>query len=168
MVQYRKLRKLIYLFWVVPMAAWAQLLKPGTKAPGWQGYTLDSTSYTPDNIKSTYYLLDFWASWCQPCIVNNRALIDVYDEYSRFGFEIISYSVDKDRELLRKTLKKEKYPWKIQLWGREAFASEPAKTYGVKEVPTSYLIDKEGTIVLSKPRADEVERFLRKKFNNDF
>ena len=107
--------------------------------------------------QSDYVLLDFWATWCNPC----RQLMPVlYDLYYRFGgdrFEILSCSVDRDEAAWRDFLFETRYPWQ-QI--REDDAHPCADKYGVQYIPYTVLIDKTGHIVAINPEEPELEEIL--------
>jgi thiol-disulfide isomerase/thioredoxin len=90
-------------------------------------------------------LLDFWASWCEPCIKSFPELEEVYKKYDRNKFEIIGFSIDKKNEEWEKALANYKMPWPqvVELNGPDGPAP---KDYGIIFIPTTYLIDKGGKI----------------------
>jgi len=95
-----------------------------------------------------YILLDFWASWCAPC---RREIPNLKREYARFaakGFEIVSISIDKQRSDWEKALAEERLPWPNFL-----DVSGIADDYGVRLIPTTYLIDSKGIIISENLRS---------------
>ena len=123
------------------------------------GMTLENTELSLSELvgQSDYVLLDFWATWCNPC----RQLMPVlYDLYYRFGgdrFEILSCSVDRDEAAWRDFLFETRYPWQ-QI--REDDAHPCADKYGVQYIPHTILIDREGKIVAVDIEEPELEEIL--------
>ena len=123
------------------------------------GMTSDGQELSLSDLvgQSDYVLLDFWATWCNPC----RQLMPVlYDLYYRFGgdrFEILSCSVDRDEAAWREFLFETRYPWQ-QI--REDEAHPCSDKYGVQYIPYTVLIDRNGQIVAINPEEPELEEIL--------
>lgn len=109
---------------------------------------------TPENTKrklsdsvgkTKYVFLDFWASWCSPCVADVPYLKKVYDKYKVKGLEIISISLDTSIESWKKTIQRVDAPW-IHLSNLKGY-SELTKAYGVNMIPMAFLLDENGTII---------------------
>lgn len=99
-----------------------------------------------------YTLLEIWASWCGPCRMDIPYLKESYKTWYDKGFNIVSVSIDSNKEQWKKALKQEQMPW-IQLCDKgHNFDCEIVKEYGVKGVPSSFLIDPQGEIILINGR----------------
>ena len=111
---------------------------------------INGDSISINSIHSKYILLNFWASWSEESINQNMGLLDVYKEYHSKGFEIYGVSLDTKRENWLRAVRFDQLPWinVIDLNGRTSYY---AKIYNVKTLPTSYLINPEGDIVLVNP-----------------
>lgn len=110
-----------------------------------------------ENAANKYVLLDFWASWCGPCMAEVPHLKEAYDAYKGKGFEIFGVSLDNNRDAWLKAIQEKKLNWPhvSDLLGWQNAA---AKEYGVRSIPSNYLIDcATGTIVATNLRGEEVK-----------
>ncbi|SDX60901.1 Thiol-disulfide isomerase or thioredoxin [Lutibacter oricola] len=98
------------------------------------------------NVKKTYTLIDFWASWCPPCRAESKLLNQTYLTYKSKGFEIYGVSLDKNKERWLKALKKDNRVWP-NVSNLKGFKTSIAKEYGITALPTNYLIDSSGKII---------------------
>jgi len=113
----------------------------------------DFTLSTPEDrplelssLKGKYVLIDFWASWCGPCKKSFPHLKEIYQKYKSDNFEIYSISIDKDKASWLKELKIQQLPWLQTLDTKNVAASG----FAVNAVPTAYLIDPDGKIVMKE------------------
>lgn len=110
-------------------------------------------------IKGTYTLLDFWASWCSPCLLQVPDLKQAYGTYHDKGFEIIGISVDSKKERWTKAIDKYEMNWKhvsdLKGWGAEV-----ANNYNVTFIPFNMLIDGEGRIIAKNLHSKELQNKL--------
>lgn len=110
--------------------------------------------------KNELVLLDFWASRCGPCRREIPTLKEDYAKWHSKGFEIVSVSVDEDRDAWKEAIAEEQMAW-IQLID-DASETSPATLYGITTIPTTYLINKEGVILEKNLRGSAVEEALQK------
>lgn len=116
--------------------------------------------------KNKFTILEFWASWCGPCRAEIPNLKKAYDKYKSMGLEIVSVSIDEQKESWLKALKDEgPTPW-INCIDQQAFKSENVKNYGISGIPSSFLISKDGVIMAinQELREFELDRTLAKFF----
>ena len=109
---------------------------------------------------NSYLLLDFWASWCMPCIYSMPELKRIYEEYHPKGFEILGVSLDDNEADWTKAIEKNGLKWLNVLSGTDGQASNE---YSITAIPTAVLIDcRTGKIVEYKIENYKLEDFLRK------
>ncbi|MEQ2910705.1 peroxiredoxin family protein [Butyricimonas faecihominis] len=135
-------------------------IAPDFELPDMEGNLVRLSSF-----RGKYVLVDFWASWCVSCRQNNRELFKYYPELKAAGLEVISISLDDDRALWIKAVETDKITW-TQLIDPKGFkASELRKSYKFDSLPTVYLIDPRGNIVMKKPTLEQMREILKGKKN---
>ena len=100
-------------------------------------------------------LLDFWASWCGPCLEEYPALKNAYSEFSKNSFEIVSLSQDRSKNGWLKAIEKNELNW-INLWNKNGNNADPYLIYGINGIPDNFLIDKNGIIVARNLRGEKI------------
>ncbi|NDW10544.1 TlpA disulfide reductase family protein [Dysgonomonas sp. 520] len=96
--------------------------------------------------KSKIILIDFWASWCRPCLKEMPNLVEIYNKYKDKGFEIVGVSLDQDKTRWVSTSKRMNITWP-QMSDLGGWQSEAAQKYGVSSIPATLLLDKDGKII---------------------
>ncbi len=135
--------------------------KEGTTVSEFLVKDKDGKQYTLANLSQgkKYILIDFWASWCNPCRKEIPNLKKLYAEYSAKGFEIVSISIDKKEADWLKALQEEKLTWP-NFRDTEGVAD----LYKVKFVPTMYLVNEKGVMVGENLRGDALADKLAELF----
>lgn len=114
-----------------------------------------------ENPKNRYVLLDFWASWCGPCMGEMPYLTKAYAKYHKLGFEIFGVSLDSKADKWREAIDKVSMKW-INVSKIEGFDVQAAYDYAVNAIPSNFLIDcKTGEIIAVSLRGEEVEAKLK-------
>ena len=118
-------------------------------------------------FRGKYVLLDFWASWCGPCRVENPAIVSTYAKYHPRGFEILSISLDRpgDKDKWMKAIHADKLTW-TQVSDLQFWQNAVAVQYGVGSIPQNFLIDPQGKIIAKGLRGDELEKKLSEIYKN--
>lgn len=114
----------------------------GQAAPAFRTRTLDGRQMSLADLRGHVVLIDFWASWCPPCIAMLPDVQNVYAKYRRQGFEIVGISLDHTRGDLTRFLGSNNMPW-IHVYENK---EELADRYKVVEIPKTFLLDREGNI----------------------
>lgn len=98
------------------------------------------------DLKDKVVLIDFWATWCKPCISEFPNIKELYQKHKKDGFEVVSISLDENKEILDKFYLKNNLPW-INCHLEKGFNSEFAKQMQLIALPKAVLIDGNGTII---------------------
>ncbi|MEM1441628.1 MAG: TlpA disulfide reductase family protein, partial [Verrucomicrobiota bacterium] len=100
-------------------------------------------------------LIDFWATWCAPCIAVLPELKEVYSEYQDQGFEVIGVSLDENREELTSFLTENEIEWP-QYFDALGGENEIAQRFGIRKIPATFLVGKGGRIVAADLHGEEL------------
>ena len=135
------------------------MLTRGEQAPGFSLQNPEGKTISLDDFKGQLVLIDFWASWCQPCRRENPELVEVYNRYRTEGFTILGVSLDRKREDWIQAIETDKLDWhhvsELNYWN-----STVAERYGVKSIPSNFLLDQNGTIIAINLGPAELDKKL--------
>ncbi|OCA72182.1 thioredoxin [Chryseobacterium artocarpi] len=145
-------------------------IEVGKKAPEITMSKADGTSFSLSELKGKLVLIDFWATWCAPCVGEQPELKKLYETYAEQvknnKFEILGVSLDKNKESWQKAIDRFSINW-IQISDLKFWKSPVAKAYEIDELPFNVIIDGEGTIIAKNLHEKELEEFLKKSLSQN-
>jgi thiol-disulfide isomerase/thioredoxin len=119
----------------------------------------DGTEVDLSKMAGKVVLVDFWATWCPPCVAEMPNVIAAYNKFHDKGFEVIGISLDQDKETLLSYTKENKMPWP-QYFDGKGWSNEIAGQYGIRGIPATFLIGKDGKIAATDLRGQALESQL--------
>lgn len=135
----------------------------GDLAPNLVGKTPEGKDLSLADFRGKYVLIDFWASWCGPCRKENPNVVRMYNKYKDLGFDILGVSLDQNKDRWIKAIAADKLAWP-HISDLKGWSSSHAKLYGVRGIPFTVLVDKEGKILGQRLRGASLEAKLKEIF----
>ena len=166
------MRKLILLVAIVLSGSYflnafaqKQGLEIGDKAPEIAFPSPEGNTVALSSLKNKLVLIDFWGTWCAPCVKEQPELAKLYKKYKNTnfrngkGFEIYGVSLDAKEENWKNGIKTLNISW-IQVSDLKFWRSPVAKTYNIQELPYNLLLDGNGTILAKNLHGSELEKMI--------
>lgn len=116
------------------------------------------------DLRGKVVLIDFWASWCRPCRMENPNVVQAYQKYHDKGFEIFSVSLDNNRDAWLKAIDDDHLVWPNHVSDLRGWSSAGGKLYGISSIPATVLVGRDGTILARNLRGAELEQKLKEIF----
>jgi peroxiredoxin len=129
----------------------------GGKFPDFEEKDIDGKPISIGKYKGKVLLVDFWATWCGPCILELPNVLAAYEKHHSRGFDIVGISLDQNEEGLRKFIQEKKMPWQ-QYFDGKVWENKLAQKYGITGIPATFLLDGSGVIIGRDLRGDELEK----------
>ena len=139
-------------------------LPAGTEVPDISLLSPEGKKISLSSLRGKIVLLDFWASWCQPCRHENPVLVENYRKYHDKGFEIFQVSLDRTREDWLNGIKQDQLTW-THVSDLKYWESSVVKQYNIRGIPMNYLLDKDGKVIAGNLRGPALGEALSKIFN---
>ncbi|RDC56011.1 AhpC/TSA family protein [Pedobacter chinensis] len=118
-----------------------------------------------ESLRGKVVLVEFWASWCGPCRSENPNLVKDYAQYKNKGFEILSVSLDNSKENWLKAIDADGLPW-LHVSDLKGWNNAVGRLYGIRAVPANFLLGKDGKVIASNLRGEDLNKKLASIFNN--
>lgn len=168
----------VLLVGLIAFLAWRYFnLQPrfedGAASPDFTVQNIDGRAFTLSELRGKYVLVDFWGSWCGPCRRQNPKLVALYDQFhdqtfsDAAGFEIVSVALERSERAWKQAIEKDGLRWPYHVLDRggepDSFGGKIAGRFGVRSIPTTFLLDPQGVVISVNPSRRKVERLLSKR-----
>lgn len=132
------------------------------KAPDFTLPTPDGEQVSLYSVKGKLKIVDFWASWCGPCRMENPNMVKLYDDFKDKGLVVISVSLDERKAAWTQAIQKDGMPW-IHLSDLKGWKSAVVKLYNVDAVPCILVLDENNRILAKNIRAEKLRAFVEEQ-----
>lgn len=150
--------------WLEAKMGEASLVNVGGIAPEIALPDPDGRQLKLSALRGKYVLLDFWSSWCGPCLAEMPNIKAIYNKYHDRGFEIYGVSLDEKAELWQKAIREHGLSW-LHVSSLKGWKCPVAQRYGIKAIPKMYLLDKEGHIIAMDLRGEALRQKVESLFD---
>jgi len=122
------------------------------------GTLLNGKPFDQKTLAGKVVLVDFWATWCGPCVAEIPNVLEQYEKYHKDGFEVVGISLDQEREALEKFVAEQKLPWPILFEEPkgDGWQHPLATFYGISGIPTVVLIGRDGNVITLDARGEKL------------
>lgn len=134
----------------------------GAKAPDFTLPDPQGNMVTMSEVKGKIKIVDFWASWCGPCRLNNPALRKLYEEFHPKGLEIIGVSLDTNKTAWENAIKKDGLNW-VNVSSLKGWNCDLVRLYNIKGVPALFILDEYNNIIATGLRGEQLNAFIKER-----
>lgn len=134
----------------------------GRPAPDFELIDINGDALKMSEVKAKLKIIDFWASWCGPCRLNNPSLKRLYEECHAKGLEIIAVSLDEDKTAWKAAVDKQALPW-LHVSSLKGWKCPVAQQYSVTAVPAMFVLDENNRIVATQLRGESLDNFVKER-----
>ena len=141
-------------------AVWKQTAWVGKELPDFSAVALDGTPISLSDYRGKMVLLNFCAKWCGFCAPEMPYIKEAYEHHHKHGFDVIGVSLDENEAELREFIEEHNIPW-LQIFDGKGWNSELARYFGIKSVPSQWLIDRDGKIISVETRGEQLGQLIK-------
>jgi thiol-disulfide isomerase/thioredoxin len=123
---------------------------------------VDGREFDIADYRGKVVLIDFWATWCGPCVAGMPEVIDLHKKHHDAGLEIVGISFDSDKDALEKFVEEHEMPW-VQYFDGKTWDNDYGRKYGIRAIPTMWLVGRDGKVVDFSARMglpEKIEKLL--------
>ncbi len=135
-------------------------LKAGAEFPDFSVNDITGKSLSLDQFKNKVVLIDFWATWCPPCVEEMPNIVETYKKYHDMGFEIIGISLDQNEKRFLRFIEDNDMTWR-QFYDGNGGNNELARRYSIDSIPSTFLLDANGKIIAKNLRGAALENAIK-------
>ncbi len=139
--------------------SWVGKTVPELVMPDVNGKEVSVTSF-----HGKFLLIDFWASWCGPCRMENPNVVKAYKEFKEKNFTILGVSLDKDKDSWKKAIAQDHLSW-TQMSDLKYWNSQAVETFGFQGIPYNVLVDPSGKVIAESLRGEDLDTKLKQVLN---
>ncbi len=138
-----------------------EALKTGSVFPDFTEKDVAGNPLSIASYKGKVLLVDFWATWCMPCVGEVPNVVKTYETYHPKGFDIVGISLDQDKAKLTNFTKQKNMTWQ-QYFDGKGWENKLASKYGIQSIPATFLLDRQGKIIAADLRGEALEQAVEK------
>jgi peroxiredoxin len=139
--------------------SWVGKTVPELSMPDVNGKEVSISSF-----RGKFVLIDFWASWCGPCRMENPNVVKAYNEFKAKNFTVLGVSLDKDKDAWKKAIAQDHLSW-THMSDLKYWSSQAVETFGFQGIPFNVLVDPSGKVIAESLRGEDLDSKLKQVLN---